>query len=219
MTFLDLVNLTLRWLDDLNAGYFTLPQVKAWLNNAQKETQKLLIQAGENWYVRVPVCTDTIVGQSCYFLPQDFLKVRRLELVMNAGTSGETSQFIVPITQNEQDALGSQWARPTAYYLLKNVFVLKATPDNVYHLRLNYVYRVPDMVLDDEVPDIPEEYHEFLAVLATIDGLLKDRRDISSLVEKRNYYQGMFVKDAEQRRVDKPRQVVTTSTDQFWSPY
>ena len=44
MTFVELQVLTSTWLDDVNNGYFTLPQIKQWLNNAQLETQKLVVQ-------------------------------------------------------------------------------------------------------------------------------------------------------------------------------
>jgi hypothetical protein len=44
--------LMLSWLDDPNAGYFSASDTLAWLNQAQREVQKQLILAGENWYVK-----------------------------------------------------------------------------------------------------------------------------------------------------------------------
>jgi hypothetical protein len=216
MTFAELQVLTSTWLDDLNNGYFTLPQVKRWLNNAQKETQKLLIQSGENRYV---VCAETtlVQNQGCYILPQNFLKVRRLEIVKNAGTVAETKNMIEPISMNEQDLVANGQGQPNVYFLTKNKIHLFPSPDTTYTMRLHYSYRVIDMASDNEVPDVPEEYHEFLAVLATIDGLLRDRRDTTAMLEKRTYYQDMLKKDAENRHVDRPRRVVITETDSIWS--
>lgn len=206
MTFFELKALVSYWLDDLQFGYFTEPQVERFLNNAQKEAQKLLVLAGENYYVGCPVETQTVVGQSDYVLPNDFLKVNRLEIV----ESGNDTRVIAPITLNQQDFLPKDNAASEAYYLRKGRLILVPPPDSIKTLRLWYSYRVADMVADTEIPDVPEEYHEFLAVLAAYDGLLKDGRPVEAMLEKRRYYEDMMKRAANERTVDRPRRVVIT---------
>jgi hypothetical protein len=209
MTFLDLQNLTAYWLDDLDFGYFTKPQVKLWINNAQFEVQKLLLGAGQNYYVK-PVQTTLNINQADYVLPNDFMKEHRLELVITGTPPNEVKQPLGSMTLNQQDLLNYGPAQPVGYYIKKNRLVLQPIPDLALVLRLYYSPRVAPMVLDAEVPDVPEHYHEFLAVLAAIDGLLKDGRDVKPMLDKKAYYQGMLKTDAAERTQDSSRMINVT---------
>lgn len=209
MTFLELQQLVSVWLDDVNNGYFTLPQIKLWLNNAQKETQKLLIDAGENWYLKC-VETTLVAGQRDYIVPEDFLKVHRLETIISGTAPNECTQMLQPITLNQQNYFQTTQGDPYAYFIKKNRFSLWPAPQNPITLRLFYSYRVADMVLDAEVPDVPPQYHEFLAILATLDGFHRDDRNPSQFLEKRAYYEAMLKMDADERNVDVPRSIVVT---------
>lgn len=209
MNLSELRALTLSWLDDPNAGYFTTPQVDVWLNNAQKEVQKLLLQAGQNFYLQ-PCQTTLVVNQQDYVLPEDFLKLHRLELVVSGSPPFESVVPIAPITLNQQDLVPNQTGQPQFYFLKKNRIVLWPTPNTALTLRMYYSPLVIDMTLATDVPNVPFAYHEFLAVLATIDGILKDQRDPSNIVLKRTYYENMLKQDAQERQQDAPRSIVHT---------
>lgn len=209
MTLAELRTLTLSWLDDTNAGYFTIPQVDVWLNNAQKEVQKLLLQAGQNYYMG-PCQTTLVVNQSDYVLPQDFVKLHRLEIVISGVPPFENTCPIAPITLNQQDLVPNQTGRPQFYFLKKNRIVLWPAPDSALTLRLYYSPLVADMTLATDIPNVPYSYHEMLAVLATVDGMLKDQRDPSSVIMKRTYYETMLKQDAQERLQDAPRSIVQT---------
>lgn len=217
MTFLQLQNLVLSWLDDLNAGYFTLPQVKVWLNNALRELQKQLIQAGENWYLTCAT-TSLVANQDCYSLPSDFLKEHRLRVMISGTISSlntATLQTILPATPMQSNYIQVGPGTPAIYFLKKNCVVLKPVPDTAKTLVLDYSYRVSDMVYDNETPDAPSQYHEYLAVLAACDGFLKDGRDPSPFLEKRNTYLALMKQDAKNRNVDVPRMVRTLADDDY----
>lgn len=209
MTLGQLQTLCLSWLDDPNAGYFTLPQVNVWLNNAQRETQKLMLLAGENYYVK-RVQTTTVTNQQSYVLPNDFLELHRMEVVISGVPPFENTIPMAPITTNQQDLVPNQTGQPLCYFLLKNRIFLWPTPNSQIILRIYYTPVVQDMVLQSDVPNVPDAYQEFLAVLATIDGLLKDQRDPTPLIAKREYYERMLKSEAQKRRVDTPRRVVST---------
>lgn len=212
MTFLELQDLTLSWLDDPEAGYFTRPQVKRWLNNAQLEVQKKLLQAAENWYLTCATTT-LVQGQDCYVLPPDFLKLHHLEVVIDAVQN--TAFVLKHSTQAEADAYRWGNGNPATFFLEKDCLVLRPTPQTVFPLKLHYSYIVQDMVSDNEPPDVPEQYHEYLAVLATIDGKIKDDRDMTNILRKKEYYEKMLEKDAKQRLQDRPRRVVRTYDEEF----
>jgi len=80
MTLGELKTLVSYWVDDLDFGYFTEDQVREFINQALREIQKYLVLAGENYYLKC-VETTTVTDQADYVLPQDFLKLNRLEYI------------------------------------------------------------------------------------------------------------------------------------------
>lgn len=212
MTFLELQNLVAYWLDDLNFGYFTQAQVKVFLNNAQKEVQKKLIKMGDNYYTKF-VQTSTVANQSRYVLPQDFKKLHRLELVTTGTVPNESVQSLTPMTINQQDMVSRGTGQALYYFIEKNTLVLFPAPDSVQTLRLVYSYQVTDMSLDSDTPDVPDTYHEFIALLAAQDGFLKDGRVNDLLMKKIREYEDTFNADAEDRQQDTVREIVNTGSD------
>jgi hypothetical protein len=211
LTYLELQNSTAYYLDDLEFGYFTKAQVKRWLNNAQREAQKLLLLSNENRYVKC-VNTDIISNQCDYLLPADFLKLHRLAVVTDSAQN--TNYFVTPITINQQDLIISKEGAPAYYYLKKNRISLLPKPNvSNYKLKLFYSYKVTDMVNDVDVPDIPEEYQEYLAILAAYDGLIKDNRSADSLLAKKNFYESLMKQDLQDRQLDQSKEIVVTSVD------
>lgn len=214
MTFLELQNYVVEWLDDPNFGYFSQSTVQTWLNRALREVQKQLIQAGENWYITCAI-SSTVTDQREYTLPSDFLKSHRLEYV-SSGTGVNQSLFVItPSTlQQARTLIGAKSGTPSVFVMRKSSFDLYPAPDTPDKtLRLYYSYRVSDMSGDNDVPDCPEQYHEYIAILAALNGYIKDDRAPNSLLEKRNFYLDMMKKDAEDRQQDTPRMVVITETD------
>ncbi len=203
----ELKNLTADWLDDGNFGYFTASKVTEWINNAQKKVQMLLVNTGNLRYV-VKSKTTLVANQSDYVLPDDFMKENRLVIVQNIDTASEVELPILPITLNEQNFVSEVAAIPQFFYIKKGRFVLLPEPDTAYTLRLYYSYRVADLALDIDEPDIPEEYHELLAIEAAHTGLIKDKQDVTSLLEKKREFLKLYADDATSQINDSPRMVV-----------
>lgn len=209
MTFAQLRTLVWSWLDDPNGTYFTASQVNVWLNNAQRECQKQLIQAGENFYV-TQVYTQTVQNYDTYALPTDFMRLNKLQVVLSGTSPNENRAAIVPVTLVQLDQVSMTTGTPTCHNIRKNCITLRPIPDNAYRIYMDYSYLVGDMVSDSDVPDVPIQYQEYLAVLASIDGFLKDQRDPAPFFTKRDFYLSLMKQDSENRHVDSPRQVVTT---------
>lgn len=212
MNFLQLKQLVSFWLDDLNFGYFSETQVSTWLNNAQKEVQKKLIKMGDNYYTRF-VQTNTVPNQSRYVLPQDFKKLHRLEMMTSGTVPNESVQSLTPMTINQQDLISRGTGQPLYYFIEKNMLVLFPAPDTAQVLRMVYSYQVTDMTLDSDTPDVPESYHEFVALLACQYGFLKDGRVNELLLSKIAKYEETFNQDAEDRQQDTVREIVNTGSD------
>lgn len=212
MTRSQISALMMSWLDDTQQGYFVPAQVNVWINLAQRQVQMLLLQAGQNWYVR-PVETLTVLGQSDYLLPSDFMVEHRLELVLNGlGTPNENKNPLKPVTLNQQDALSTALGTPQNYFIKKDRFTLLPTPQSQWTLRLHYSPLVTDLANDTDTPDVPEQFMEYVAILATFDGFIKDDRAPENLLLKKNKYEELLKQMADTRLQDQSRKVVI-STD------
>jgi hypothetical protein len=221
MNFYELQQYTLQLLDDPQGTYFnTSPlALKKYLNNAAKETQKLLVLAGQNYYVQC-VTTPLIYSQQDYVLPQDFLHLHRLDIILQGTPPNQIFTPLSQITINQIDLVINTIGQPSYYFLKQNRLVLWPTPDSQPLLmRLFYSYQLAEMINPSDTPNIPEYYHEFIGILAAIDGMLKDGRDPSSLILKRTYYEAMLKADTNERLMDAPRDIVQTDASWGTSTY
>jgi hypothetical protein len=212
VTFSELKTLLVGWLDDLNYGYFTEPQVENWLNNAQFKVQKMLLMTGENYYMK-PVETSLIVHRQDYVLPYDFWKLHRLELVLSGSAPNEDVRRLRPITNNQKDVVNSQTGTPYHYYIKRNRLVLFPIPDAAKTMRLYYSPRVVHMVLGTDVPDVPEHYHELIAIEAALDGFIKDGRSPDLLLRKKAEYEEDLKQSAIERNEDESRGILCVEDD------
>lgn len=218
MTLAELRNSVWYWLDDLQGGYFTQPQVDVWLNNAQKKVQNMLVGVGQNFYLKC-VETTLVVNQNEYVMPSNLKKVNSLYLIMSGTAPNETFSMIEPITTNEAFLTAYTNGTPQAYSITRSRLVLYPFPDQPLTLRLKYTYLVSDMELDTDVPDVPESYHELIALYAAQDGFIKDGRANDLIVKKIKEYEDSFRSDANERRQDRPRSIVKTGFSQSQSTY
>lgn len=212
MTLLQIRNLALAWLDDEESGYFTEDQMNRFINMALREAQKILIQSFENRFIKI-VTTSTVVDQDRYLLPDDCLKLNLVELVTSGTGTQEELNRLAFTTLSQKNRGISKTGVPSTYMFIDDEVLLRPYPDAVYTLRLYYTYRVPELSTDQDIPDIPTEYHEYLALRAAKFGFLKDSRDTAQLDVELARYTDDMKKDAENRNLDSARDIVRTTSD------
>jgi hypothetical protein len=206
-------------VDDRAFGYFSESEITTYLNNAQREVQKLLIQAGEAWYMKCAT-TALITGTGCYKLPDEFLKIHKFELIISGQTpQNQSRQTLVHLTPNEIQRMNYGNAVPVGYYLKKDAMEIRPYPDFGYSVEMLYSYLVADMVLGTDQPDVPLQYHELLAIMASIDCFLRDQRDPSAFMAKKDGYIALMKQDSQQRLQDQPRSVTLVGLDDSWSAW
>lgn len=217
MTFSSLQTMVSYIVDDLNFQYFTQSQVQFWINNAQREVQKKLLQTPGNWYV-VRSNTSTVLNQSDYQLPSDFLKIHRCELVLSGTAPNEVKGPLSFITPNEVDQLPSGPGTPSCAYIIQNIMSIFPAPDTAGQtLRIFYSYLVADMVNPSDAPDVPYQYEELIGLLAARDAFIKDQRDPAPLDQKIAYYDEMMKKDVQQRDITQGRRIVSTQGESWYT--
>ena len=168
MTFLELQTYVSDLLDDTANDYFSLTQIKLWINLAAQQLQLELIDAGEGRY-KSCLSTSTVANQKRYKLPTDFIAIHNLELVLSG--SGDTAdvQPLFEVSQGESHLVQSTsrvTGKPANYWMDKEHLVLAPVPDKAYELRMTCARRIDTMTLDADVPDIPLEYHELIGLMA-----------------------------------------------------
>jgi hypothetical protein len=212
MNLQELQSLISYWTDDINQTYFMPTQTQRFLNNALKETNKKLIQLNDSWYMK---CAQTVIPalQECIALPSDFLKVNHMDIILGGVPGNEQRYRLNHSTQTEADSVNYSAGQPCTFFLEKGALILRPVPDISYTLRMYYSYRIADMVNATDVPDVPYEYQEYLAVLATMDCYLKDQRDPTPFAAKKESYEKLMRESATDRLIDKPREIVVTMDD------
>lgn len=215
MDLSDLRALTLQTLDDPAGTYFTQPVLDLRLNLAAKETQKRLLSANKEYYLKC-LKTDTVIGQQAYSLPDDFIRMLRLEWYLPGQVSSTQSTMIYPITPNQRDLVGSvQSQYPQLYSFAKNNIILWPIPQTVVEMHIEYSYLIADMVNASDVPDVPDQFQEYISILVARDGLIQDGRPLGPLQTKLDAYEVLFKQIADQRNMDVPRMVVQTQATGF----
>ncbi len=206
------------WLDDdqpgAEGGYYTETQVNVWLNNALIECQKKLLDCGEYWYLKCAT-TNLVQNESCYALPSDFLKLNLLQIrVQGTQSPGEVWQTLWSATLSEASAFNFGNGQPCVVTIGKDCLILRQVPDTNYKIKIEYSYKVAPMDDDLNVPDVPLQYHEYIALLAARDGYAKDNSEPSSeFKEKMSDYKEMMTKDQIQRNRAQPRRVRRVNGD------
>jgi hypothetical protein len=212
MNLAQIRDLALAWLDDEQSGYYTTAQMNSFINMAAKETQKILIQSFENRFVNV-IEASTVLNQERYVLPSDFLKINLLEVVSSGTGVNEVTYPLVQAPLSQKDRSYSKTGLPLQYSFINEEIVLRPIPDAVYTLRMYYTFRITRLVNDGDVPEIPEEYHEYIALRAAKFGFIKDGRETGALDVELSRLQEDMKRDAENRNVDRARGVIMTTDD------
>lgn len=217
MTRAEMRTLISQWVDDPDFGYFTEATLNTFINNALYEVQKRLIMAGENFYITC-VTTPTVTDQAEYALPDDFWGVRKVKVI--TGGSGVTASYVIldAISMGQSNQFATTGC-PQAFYLKKNNIVLVPAPNtDTYTIELEYAYQIPLMTLDNDVPDVPTHFQEYVAILAAYNCFIKDDRVPSILETKRDQYEKLMDEAADNRVMSKARTIIITS-DGYYGNY
>jgi len=202
-------------VDDPQMTYFTTAQLTLFLNHAQEETQKLLIQSGQNYFFKT-VNFSTVANGASYALPSDHLKTNRLEYVQGTAPN-DFVNALNSITLNQKDAFSLYAQYSVAFYFYsRNAMILVPIPQQVNSMVHTYTYRLADMTLDADISEIPLEFHKYMCFVGAKQCFLKDQRDISSLKEYTDKVEMDLKREAVERAQDRASTMVITEDFGGW---
>lgn len=212
MNLAEMQSLMVDWLDDPNQTYFTPAKSRVWVNNAQKELQKKLLLAGQNYYT-IKSSSSMVLNQGDYVLPSDFLELSQFQIVISGSGVSESRVDLRPVTLIELDAFSQTTGCPRVYCIKRNCISVRPYPDQAYVMYLHYSYAAANMTFPNDTPDAPDLYHEYIAILGALNGYVKDGRDMSQLLAKKLWYEELMKQKAQTRNVDAPRRVRMTDSN------
>ncbi len=156
-----------------NADILTL------LNIGYHYLEQELIQVNQDFFEEQKTKFNLVANQDLYSLPTDFLGFKQLRLAYSAPSNEEDYNVAIPhdaastleVNSQEEDISSDN---PT-YDLFGNYYRIKPTPDsNVTNGgELYYFARNADLSATGDVPNIPADYHDLIAVYAAKEATLK----------------------------------------------
>lgn len=162
-----------EYIDDRNATRFGNDQCLNFLNRGQEVIQDIIDGADENFF---SACQqyDVVANTDSYefTLPTNF---KKLILVERLVTGSEPVPFTYVDFRRRHASAGDYIAvnfpglsiDSGEYYLRGNKFGIVA-PTSSYTVRAWYTYRIPDLVNDGDISEIPKEYCNLVAMNAAI---------------------------------------------------
>jgi hypothetical protein len=214
MTRLQIQQLISQWTDDVDQGYFTPTIINTFINNALYPVQRRLILAGQNAYTRC-ITTPCVQDQNLYALPTDFWGIRRLRIITQGSGATADRSTVDPIAMSQEQML-PKTGLPRGFYLTKDssktpcIFLAPAPTQSSWTIEMDYAYVIVPMTLDVDIPDIPEQFHEYLALVAAYDCFIKDDKVPSTIKVKKEEYEDQLDEAAEAIIMAKARTVLIT---------
>lgn len=143
----------------------TLTSVKRNLNRGYKKIVNRVVALNQDYYMRLAKA-NLVADQSTYALPDDFKRIRRLDITFD-GTTREKGQRID--RQTIFDPMTTVSEGTPLYSLISEGIEIYPTPeDSVTNgLWLWYIEDVSDMSNDTDVPDVPLGYEDLCIDYAT----------------------------------------------------
>ena len=208
--------------DMVNSGFLTTTEWNQNLSSSYKELYDLLIQKfGNDYYVQTPFSITTDGVNDKFALPVDFYKL----LGVDCSVSGSTQSFITlkPFMFSERN----RYAVPNfqsfygltnlRYRLLGNNLFLTPLPTAGQLLKVYYVQRPVDLLLDTDTMDGVSGWEEYVIVDGAIKALEKEESDVSILMAQKQALIKRIEEAAENRDAGSPQTVSDNQGN--WGPF
>lgn len=206
MTFLELQNFVGGLVNDKDFGFHTRADVQLYLNNALLQVQRRLLKSHAGFYSTC-VYTQTVINQVQYSLPDDFLAMFDLWIVLSGTEPNQNIRQLMPISLNQRHNFRSGNGDPTNFYMMKHSFNLVVPPEAVWRMEMIYAPRAPEMTDPTDIPDCPDQYHELIALKAARRCITVDDRVPSLFDADIKTYEEEITAN-EERVLNRPRYVI-----------
>lgn len=170
LTLANLRDLLREHLDDLGADRLSNARLLALLNEGQREIQKIIDGADENFFSKAQAYTVVPTTDALEFeLPDDLIKVIQVERQVSGGNA--VPAVYVDFRARHTTSYQTDWTGDTTSpsaprFFIRGNKLSVVDPRESYTLRMWYTYAIPDLVADGDFSQIPNEYRSLIALHA-----------------------------------------------------
>ncbi len=206
------------YLDEVTAADWDDDQIDTELNYAYMEMYTAVVETYEDYYRKISTL-DMVPGQQQYELPDDFFKLRRLE-IKYFSTSDYYKAMKYSFDQIgmafDSVNIGSS-ARPTYDITGDYLRILPVAPSDADgSLRLTYIKVISELESDTDVIEIPfpDRFAKYIVKGACGELLRKGQQEETVALQYDNQFQMGLEKmkqELEDRYADGPRMILDTA--------
>lgn len=150
------------------------------------------INEGLRRFVRETLClydtytTTSVSGTAAYSLPADSLNPPKVHHVMYDDHVLEPMNYL---ETRDLNPFLTNTGTPLGFYINGNQVYLYPVPDSAKELKIVYYKKPAELSADDDVPEIPEEFHEALANYAAYQIMRSDRGALSETINAADFHE------------------------------
>lgn len=233
MTLGQLRLLSQQRADRVNSNFVTTAEWNTYINQSYFELYDLLTTVYEDYFVASPLMLTTNGVSNLYPLPDGtlyngaapFYKLMGVDCGLdNSGNAWVTLKKFQFISRNRYvyPNISSTFLGVfnLQYRLLANNIELIPTPSANQILRIWYVPRMPQLLLDTDIVDGVSGWTEYIAIDAAIKALQKEESDVSVLMAEKAAMKARIEESAMNRDVGQPDSISNTrSWAERWGNY
>jgi len=155
-----------------NTATLTNADLDDLINIGYKKVQQEMVKINQDFFEEQKAKFDLVANQDLYALPDDFLAMKQLRLAYSTPSDESDYKIAIPHDAAATKDVSSQEENVSSanpiYDLTGNYFRIKPTPDsNVSNGgEIYYFARCSDLSSTADVPDIPSDYHDIIAIYA-----------------------------------------------------
>lgn len=153
-------------------SFYTDAEVTTAINNAQRYI------ADVTGVLEQLATRNTVDGTDRYALPDDYIRGIIMFCEKGAGNRWVMRELSAAAMEEQRGIMGATKGQPQYYRIRvgakqKTLYttgdiIVSPTPDGVYTLRLSYVQAPDDLAVDGDIPMLPAQMHEAIALRAAM---------------------------------------------------
>ena len=199
--------------DMVNSKFIADSELNSFINASYGELYDLLVNTrGENYYVNAYNFT-TSVNNDTYALPADFFKLMGVDYV----TSSTQAITLKAFRWQERNRFREPFYNVRNYNLMYQVrgnnLVFIPTPNGNQQIRLWYIPRHADLILDSDAFDGINGWEEYIVIDAAIKMRVKEESPVEELMIAKQQIKERILSACAGRDSSEPPRVVDTDSN------
>lgn len=160
------------FLGERSGGFYQDSEIVTAINNA------MLYIADLTGALEQLATRNTTQGTDRYALPDDFLRSVALFCEDGSGNRWTLKERSMVGIERDRGLWGSSQGQPSSYHIRTGAkqktlytsgdIIIAPTPDGTYTLRLSYIQKPDDLSVDGDIPMLPSQMHEAIAIRAAM---------------------------------------------------